>query len=123
MANGRSRTLSEGQVFSPVLSAFERAFHMLRVLNLWEGDGLYTGLKSRQPIVVPLYLLLKYHNFVSASEAFRRLLHENFYTDVAEENEFLFSLGVISFDAAVETVELSGCGLIKCWRKIVSFLC
>ena len=34
MANGRSRTLSEGQVFSPVLSAFERAFHILRVLNL-----------------------------------------------------------------------------------------
>ena len=51
---------------------------------------------------------------MSASEAFRRLLHENFYTDVAEENEFLFSLGVISFDATVETVELSGCGLIKC---------
>ena len=75
---------------------------------------MYTGLKSRQPIVVPLYLLLKYHKFVSASEVFRRLLHENFYTDVAEENEFLFSLGVISFDATVETVELSGCGLIKC---------
>ena len=51
---------------------------------------------------------------MSASEAFRRLLHENFYTGVAEENEFLFSLGVISFVAAVETVELSGCGLIKC---------
>ena len=51
---------------------------------------------------------------MSAIEALKRLLHENFYTDVAEENEFLFSLGVISFVAAVETVELSGCGLIKC---------
>ena len=95
-------------------SAFERAFHILRVLNLREGDGLCTGLKSRQPIVVPLYLLRKYHKFVNASEAFKQLLHENFYTDVAEENEFLFSLSVISFVAAVETVELSGCGLIKC---------
>ena len=118
MANGRSRTSSEGQVaaevFSPVLSAFERAFHILRVLNLREGDGLCTVLTSRQPIVVPLYLLLKYHKFVSASEALRRLLLENFYTDVAEENEFLFSFGVISFDAAVESVELSDCGLIKC---------
>ena len=95
-------------------SAFERAFHILRVLNVREGDGLCTGLKSRQPIVVPLYLLRKYHKFVNASEAFKQLLHENFYTDVAEENEFLFSLGVISFVAAVETVELSGCGLIKC---------
>ena len=51
---------------------------------------------------------------MSASQALKRLLHEYFYTDVAEENEFLFSLRVISFDAAVETVELSDCGLIKC---------
>ena len=51
---------------------------------------------------------------MSSSEEFRRVLHENFYRDVGEENEFLFSFGVISFDAAVETVELSDCGLMKC---------
>ena len=64
--------------------------------------------KESPTIVVTLYFITK------ASEALQRLLHEDFYTDVAEENEFLFSLVVISFDAAVETVELSGCGLIKC---------
>ena len=51
------------------LSAFERAFHISRVLHLLEGDGLCTGLNSRQPLLYRCTYYLKYHKFVSASEA------------------------------------------------------